>query len=250
MSSNTCAKLFISIAVTFVFSSCLMTRSEVGEGEQSQIYSKKNANNQNASAADSQLNQKPGGTTATVDERDDLIRALNGRVENLENQISAAHNEKSSASAQDAQKIALLQEALIKMEAQIKTLEAEQIQRKAQQEAAALAAKNEEPPVKIVKKNGKDPVAKPGEKSSNSYELAQGFFANKEWKRAILNYQKYVEDHPKGKDVSDSKYKIGVCFQELGMKEEAMAFFEEVVANYGKTDAGKKAKIRLAKLKK
>jgi TolA-binding protein len=34
------------------------------------------------------------------------------------------------------------------------------------------------------------------------------------------------------------------------MKEEAMAYFEEVAANYGATEAGKKSKARLAKLKK
>lgn len=54
----------------------------------------------------------------------------------------------------------------------------------------------------------------------------------------------------KEKNVADAKYKIGVSFQELGMKEEAMAFYEEVVANYSKTEAGKSAKARLAKLKK
>lgn len=238
------------LVLTLAFSSCLQTRSEVGENDQSQIYSKKNSNNQ-AAQAESQLNQKTAAAQP-VDERDELIRTLNGRVENLENQLSSLNKEKSANSTQDAQKIILLQEALAKMEAQIKNIEAEQIQRKAQQEAATLTSKNavEEAPVKVVKKNGKDPAMKPGEKSSNSYELAQGFFAGKEWKKAILNYQKYTDDHPKGKEVSDAKYKIGVCFQELGMKEEAMAFFEEVVANYGKSDAGKKAKIRLAKLKK
>lgn len=238
------------LVLSLVFSACLQTRSEVGENDQSQVYSKKNAGNQQAQA-ESQLNQKTAAAQS-IDERDELIRTLNGRVENLENQIAAANKEKSTTSSQDAQKIALLQEALAKMEAQIKNIEAEQIQRKAQQEAAALAAKNappEEPPVKVVKKNTKE-AGKTSEKNANSYELAQGFFANKEWKKAILNYQKYVDETPKGKEVSDSKYKIGVCFQELGMKEEAMAFFEEVVANYGKTDAGKKAKIRLSKLKK
>lgn len=252
MISGKFLKAITLLILTLGFSGCLQTRSEVGDSDQSQIYSRKNSGNQQAAQAESQLNQK-GGASQPVDERDELIRTLNGRVENLENQISAANKEKSSATSQDAQKIALLQEALAKMEAQIKNIEAEQIQRKAQQEAAAVAAKNaapEEAPIKVVKKNGKDVHAKPGEKNANSYELAQGHFANKEWKKAILNYQKYVDDFPKGKETSDAKYKIGVCFQELGMKEEAMAFYEEVVANYGKTDSGKKAKLRLSKLKK
>lgn len=263
MSSRSCLQVITVLFSTLAFSSCLMTRSDVGENEQSQVYSKKNADNQYEASVqqaqtqvESQLNQRSGSVAISqVDERDELIRALNGRVESLESQIAEANRDKATTSNQDAQKIELLQEALVKMEAQIKALEAQQIQAKAQAEAAALATKREDPPVmKVVRKNSKE-SAKPAEKvasekTSNSYELAQGFFANKEWKKAILNYQKYVDDHPKGKDVSDSKYKIGVCFQELGMKEEAMAFFEEVVANYGKTDAGKKAKIRLTNLKK
>lgn len=240
----------ISLAfLLFAFTSCLKTRGDVSESEQSQVYSKKNAANQQA---ESQLNQRVSAP-APVDERDDMIRALNGRVESLENQINSANKEKSSSNAQEAQKIQLLQEALTKMEAQLQKLEAEQIQKKA---AAEAVVKVEEPPTRTTttktttKKNVKEVKEHVSEKNSNIYELAQGHFANKEWKKAILNYQKYVEDFPKGKEVADAKYKIGVCFQELGMKEEAMAFFEEVVANFSKSEAGKKAKMRLGKLKK
>ncbi len=247
-------KIAALVICFFTLSSCLKTRSDVGENEQSQVYSKKNSNNQQYNPPESQLEQRQTSSRA-ADERDDLIRALNGRVESLENQIASANKEKSSANSQESQKVALLQEALAKMEAQIQRLEAEQIQKKAAQEAAAVAAKAEKieepPPSKNAKKTGKERVAlKPSEKSANTYDVAQGFFAGREWKKAILNYQKYADDFPRGKEVADAKYKIGVCFQELGMKEESMAFYEEVVANYGKTEAGKKAKIRLVKLKK
>ena len=157
------------------------------------------------------------------------------------------------------------------MQNQIQKLEAEQAQKQAALEAALAAAKKEdeneaakesnkvsskdstkdnlkdkESTKSNHKKNSHDKVA---EKNSNIYEVAQGHFASKEWKKAILNYQKYVDEFPKGKEVSDSKYKIGVCFQELGMKDEAMAFYEEVVAHFSKSEAGKKAKLRLSKLK-
>jgi TolA-binding protein len=238
----------VSLCFVLVFlSSCLKTRSEVGENEQSQVYSKKNAANQ--SASESQLNQKQAAL-APIDERDDMIRTLNGRVENLENQITSLNKEKSSSTNQDSQKIQLLQEALTKMEAQLQKLEAEQIQKKATSDAiAASQGKLEERAVKSTRRESALRT-KESEKNVNTYEVAQGFFASHDWKKAILNYQKYADDFPKGKEVADAKYKIGVCFQELGMKEESMAFFEEVIANYGKSDAGKKAKIRLAKIKK
>ena len=87
-------------------------------------------------------------------------------------------------------------------------------------------------------------------KKLGTYESAEQYFEKQEWKKAILSFQKYADEFPKGKNVADAKYKIGVCFQELGMKEEAMAYYEEVVANYGASEAGKKAKLRLTKLKK
>jgi TolA-binding protein len=246
MSLNVFLKALTSAILLFSMSSCLKTRSEVGENEQSQVYSRKNADNQNTSQRESQLNQKSSEAQPVIDERDELIHSLNGRLETLENQIAASQKEKSVAVSEDAQKIQLLQEALTKMEGQVQKLEAEQAQKQAAAEAAAAKMKSSDDnshDKATTKKGAKEKVA-------NAYEIAQGHFASREWKKAILSYQKYVDDFPKGKEVADAKYKIGVCFQELGMKEESMAFFEEVVANYAKTEAGKKAKIRLAKLKK
>ena len=82
------------------------------------------------------------------------------------------------------------------------------------------------------------------------FQVAEVHFKNKEWKKAILSYQKYSEDSPKGKMVAEAKYKIGVSFQELGLKDEAIAFYEEVVAQFPATEIGKKAKFRLTQIKK
>ncbi len=245
------------LVLAVVMSSCLKTRSDIGEEEQSQVYSRKNADIQKANQSGSQTSQMNGQVQSTPasDEKDELIRTLNGRVENLENQLNTINKDKSEKTAQETQRIQLLQEALTKMEAQIQKLEAEQ----------AVATSKAEPKAEPTTRpsgarvqgsdaNTPTPAAKPAASAAistaGSYETAQEFFARKEWKKAIFNYQKYVDESPKGKNVADSKYKIGVCFQELGMKEEAMAFYEEVIANYAKTETGKKAKLRLAKLKK
>jgi TolA-binding protein len=228
------------VAMALVLSSCLKTRSDISEQDQTYAYSKKNADNQTAAQAQpSQLNQEAPVQTAALDDKDELIRELNGRVETLENQLAALIKEKESATSQDSQKIVLLQEALTKMQGQIDKLE------------------NPEPvaAVKPADKNLKssDDVAaaeSKGTKKLNAYEAGQQNFTKQKWKKAILNFQKYTDESPKGKNVADSKYKIGICFQELGMKEEAMAFYEEVVANFGKTEAGKKSKLRLSQLTK
>ncbi|MBC7741102.1 MAG: tetratricopeptide repeat protein [Bdellovibrionaceae bacterium] len=245
-------KLAIILLLAVSFTACLKTRAEMGEEEQSQVYQRKNVDNQKEAAKNSQISSKGQATSTAIDERDDTIRTLNGRVESLENQINSLQKEKSATSEQETQRLQLLQEALAKMEAQIHKLESEQ----ALNNMAAPRAEPSAPPTKAHKMNSSDKNAAIEKGSAASggatgpYDNAQDFFMKKEWKKAILNYQKYVDESPKGKNVADAKYKIGVCFQELGMKEESMAFYEEVIANYAKSDAGKKSKIRLAKLKK
>lgn len=268
---------FVQLSLlALLLSSCLKTRSEVAGQDQQYLYGQKNVDNQMAQydqPADASAGQVPSGgyltdtradvqsanigaqgasagivsgdvqTSAVIEDKDALIRSLNGRIETLENQMTTILQEKEAGAAGDAQKITLLQEALGKMELQIQRLENELGVRAAgagsSDETAASAAAVPE-----------DAGEKAESKKLGAYETAQQHFGKKEWKKAILNFQKYTDESPKGKNVADAKYKIGVSFQELGMKEEAMAFYEEVVANYSKTEAGKSAKARLAKLKK
>ena len=234
------SKIIFILLMPTLLVSCLKTRADLSEQEQSRFYGKKNAENQ--SAGQSQLNANSSVANNVVDERDDLIRGFNGRIESLENQITTLQKEKAAlTTSADTQKLQLLQDALVKMEAQIQKLEAEATA--ASQSSVALS------PAVTASKPGHSTTKKETSNLS-AYDSAQDFFSKKEWKKAILCYQKYVDENSKGKNTPDSKYKIGVCFQELGMKEEAMAFYEEVIANYGKTESGKKAKIRLSKLKK
>ena len=90
-------------------------------------------------------------------------------------------------------------------------------------------------------------------KSSNKkdyYEIAQDFFNKKDWKQSILNFQKYRDENSKGSKFADATYKIGVSFQELGMREEAKTFYDEVVAKFPKSEEARRAHIRLKGMKK
>ena len=214
----------------------------MGEQNQSQVYGKKNADNQNGNQG-YKVSQLATKSQAITDDRDELIRGFNGRIESLENQISTLQKDKEANADHVAQvqKMQLLQDELVKMEAQIQKLEAEATATKVVVATVMSSSDGNA---------SKTSAAKKGSVSSPAYDLAQDHFAKKEWKKAILSYQKYVDENSKGKNTPDAKYKIGVCFQELGMKDEATAFYEEVIANYGKSESGKKAKIRLSKIKK
>ncbi|MEK6627478.1 MAG: tetratricopeptide repeat protein [Bdellovibrionota bacterium] len=236
----------LSLVFLLVLAGCLQTRSDVSEQDQNAVYAKKNAENQMESQA----------AAAPVDEKDELIRNLIGRVEVLESQLVAQQEAKLASGTQDSQKILLLQEALAKMETQIQNLE----NNNSEDETADISSQSSDDLADAkakatAKSDAKSELKKDQKKDlkinkQGTYETAEQYYSKQDWKKAIISFQKYTDESPRGKHVADAKYKIGLCFQKLGMKEEAMAFYEEVVANYAKTDAGKKSKTLLSKIKK
>ncbi|WII73604.1 tetratricopeptide repeat protein [Bdellovibrio sp. 22V] len=222
-------KLIIVLASTaLLLTGCLKTRNEVRENEQRQVMQQQVVTLQRSNADVS-------NRFADLEEQ---MRHLNGRVDVVENRVgqntSGAENALKSAHQQNAelnQKVQLLQEALTKMESQIFALNAQ-----VNALNAAKAADTAERSARSAKKN--------------VYEVAEDFFDKKDWKQAILNYQKYRDDSPKGSKFADATYKIGVSFQELGMRDEAKTFYDEVVSKFPKSEEARRAKIRLKGMKK
>jgi TolA-binding protein len=184
------------------------------------------------------LQKTNADVSSRFEEAEDQIRFLNGRVEALENQISQTKQEsefvkKSSSETiqSQTQKMSIFQEALTKME-----LEQDKMRSEMQALKSALQSDSAQ-------------VAMPALPSKNTFETAEAFFAKKDFRQAILEYQKYREKFPKGKNVAVATYKMGICFQELGLKEDAKSFYEEVISKSPKSDEAKKSKIRLQKLK-
>lgn len=255
-------KLLSLLIFTLTLSSCLKTRSELGGLEQENVYGERMAANQmEAQQGQTKPAAPSDASVATMapDDKDELIRALNGRVEVLENQVQAISKEREEEKKQFEQKLTLLQEALMKLE---KDIHPPAEEKKADVVGPVMESSDDiakkEKTAKNDKngkseksdKNEKDKSDKKTDKKLNSLEAGEDYFAKQDWKKAILSFHQYTDESPKGKHVPEAKYKIGLCFQQLGMKEEAMAYFEEVAANYGSTEAGKKSKSRLAKLKK
>lgn len=223
-------KLILLIAVLFQMSSCLKTRGDVYDPPMPQ----RSGGNASSSATD-EVNR-----TSEINE---TLRELSGRIEVLENQLRTAEknsetmrNEKDVTIKDLDRKTQLMQEELSKNEALIGQLQNELTQIKANHTSAQNSSAS----------------GTKGEKKSTSetYNQAEELFKQKDWKKAILTYQKYRDDNPKGKMLAEATYKIGVSFQELGMKDEAKTFYEEVIAKHAQSDTAKKAKFRLGQLKK
>lgn len=217
--------LFIFLPLV-LFTGCLKTRNEVNDGDSRRVMQQQTVAMQKANAE------------SRVAELEEELRILNGRLDVVENNAgkkeSSAENAVKTSQQQAAeanQRMLLLQEALTKQEQQLNQLNAELQGLRAEKSAA------------VAEKTAKDA-------KKDSYEAAQEFFEKKNWKQAILNYQKSRDDHPKGKTFADATYKIGVSFQELGMKDEAKTFYDEVIAKFPKSEEARRAKIRLKNLSK
>ncbi len=218
-------KIILAIFLFLNLTSCLKTRSELGSQYQSQVYAQKQADNQTLPNS---------GTEPKIDERDELIRQLNGRLEALEKQLSDVQLAKNNSGV-DAEKIQLLQDSLVKMETQIQKLENE------------AALKPSDSRVVVPMKTEKAVAAQAPPAKKTGFDEAQALYANKDFKKAILEYEKFVSANPKNKNVPEAKYKIGACFEAMGMKDEAHSFYEEVASLYGGSTYGKKAKQKVSK---
>ncbi len=222
--------LLACLLVLLSTSACIQTRTELKEQEEKQVLQKQVKTLQS--------------TTADVNSRfDDIesdLKRNNGKIESVENRISqSSQKQEKSLAALDAkikeqnEKLAAYHESISKLESQMADLNKQMsdLQEGQKRAASAAAAK--------VEKDEKDPFAS-GEEN----------FKKKQWQEAVVDYNKYRKANPKGKQFATATYKIGVALQELGMNEEAKAFFDEVVSRFPKAAEAKKAAGRLKAMKK
>lgn len=79
-------------------------------------------------------------------------------------------------------------------------------------------------------------------------EFAQGADPSKrdKYKEAIEDYKKYLKKFPEGKFAEESRYRIALCYFQLGDYANALDAFNEYVKKYPKGDFGGDAGYRIA----
>jgi TolA-binding protein len=216
----------------FLFSGCLRTREDLKEVETA------NAMRDQVTS----LQKVHADSSTRLEELQDQNRQLNGRIEELEHRLVKTEESKGEGKDEIQKNLEdtkrsnqLLQDSIAKMETQLQAL---------QEEIVALRAKEASKSSKSENGNSKDK-----DKEKSIFEAALADFQDKKWKEAILNFDQYREKNPKGKFAAEATYKTGVCFQELGMNDEAKVFYQETVAKFPQSDMAKKAQYRLKALK-
>ena len=82
------------------------------------------------------------------------------------------------------------------------------------------------------------------------YRLGDTYMAESNYRDALQEYIKVVEQFADGKLVDNAYYQIGLCSMELGNLEDAEVFFNEIVTRYKKSPLVKSASARLVEVRK
>lgn len=217
--------LFLGI-IALGLTGCLMTREQLrgdspapARGEQRQ---------------QTTMQQEQARQSLALQAYDEQMKELRNRIDMLDNQISQSAMQTTSKEEMNAEldrRLKLYEEALKNLEIQILGLvkDVQDLKKKALDSPPPSSGKPAQP--------------------KTDFDTAEAQFEKKQWREAILSYQSYREKNAKGSDYPEATYKIGVCFQELGLKDEAKAFYNEVVAKFPKSNEAKKAQFRLKNLK-
>lgn len=221
----------VLVAMTlFLASGCLQTRTALKEQEEKQVLQKTVRT----------LQKDTADVSTRFSDIDEDLRKLNGRIEAVEFRLNQAQTKADSGTKVVETRVNEVTDRLKTYQDAIMKLDAEVIELR-----SAMAQMQEE------MRRAPSPSAG-GSKAStpSAYTSAEELFKANQWKDAILEYEKYRKASPKGKQFADATYKIGVCFQELGLTEEAKAFYEEVTAKFPKSKEAEKASYRLKNLNK
>jgi TolA-binding protein len=74
---------------------------------------------------------------------------------------------------------------------------------------------------------------------------AESFHQLKKYKKAIVEYSHFSEVYSNSSHMPEVLYKIGFCFELLGMKEDARGFFQELIEKYPGSLHAKKVKKKV-----
>lgn len=202
------------ICLTVLLTGCLQTRSALRGGTS------------NTPVTTQQ--QKAAEEAVKKDDTDKEFRELYGRIETVEKQV---------AEAKDSEKVKMLETRLAVMETELNLMRATVSELNAKAKKDALLISSDERASAQQKQVAKSPLF-----DANKY------FNDKKWEDAILAYEEYRKNNPKGKEYPEATLKIGLCFQNMSLKDDAKVFFKEVVDKYPKTKEADTAKSKLKKL--
>ena len=235
-------KIITVLAALIVLSGCVKTRqqlkAESGDGDltrQTRTQQREQARSGSQPAVQPVYKEKAPPAAYRFEEYDENMRQMNGRIDTIENHLNQINASQAGEKEATTSMAKAIDDKFLAYEEELKKLSA-QVQQLSDQIAAG--------PLKSAAA-----APKAGSAKRTPFDEGEAQFDGKNWRQAIVSYQKYRDGYPKGKMYPEATYKIGVCFQELKMKDEAKAFFDEVTTKFPGSKEAKKAAFRAKSLK-
>lgn len=230
---TTIRNLLSALTLLSLTAGCLMTREDVSEVEERK--------KMNSTVYD--LQKKKADIDNRFDQIEDELRKMSGRIEQAEHRGQSGNDSQKSEFVGINKKIEdvvgqlrILEERIAMNDKKIDFLE-----REWEQMRLGGSTKAEKAP---------DPGATKSDSKEALYREGDDAIRAKEWSKAAALFEKFRKGYPKSPRVPSATLKIGIAFQELGMKSEAKAFYDEVLDRFPKDIAAKTAAQKLKQLKK
>ncbi len=222
--------------------------------------------------SDKELRSKTAGQNANIDQLQEEIRILSGRLEEtqylLKQKIMAFEelSEKRENKLETIDKTTNLnKDRIARLEQYLNfestepgqkpkpvsdTTPTKQVKKRASEDDVYLSAKKayDKGDFNAARK-GFQEFIKQYPKSKNAdnaqFWIGEIYYREKWYEKAILEYQKVIETYPKGNKVKASLLKQGFAFSNLGDKANARLILSELIKKYPKSNEAKIAKRKL-----
>ncbi len=208
-------KSLLALAMMVLVAGCLQTRANLRS---------------QTPAAPTPQQQKAAEEALQKEDANKEFRDLYGRIEGVEKQV---------ADAKSNETVKALETRVAQMETELNLLRATVSDLNAK-------AKKEEQMKSSDERAGNTPQPKAHFKSPLAD--ANKHFESKKWEDAVLAFEEYRKNHPKGQEYPEATLKIGMCFQNMNLKDDAKAFYKEVIEKFPKSKEASTAKTKLKKL--
>lgn len=233
---------FTALIVCIASSSCLKTRAQLRQEEDSDAATPKQAD---------VTDVQPRGEYV-IDELKSEITRLNGRIEDLERAQKQQESKEAKLDVKEEirkmeNRIVELEQAQASMLAEMKKIQSgvpakEEVEFFSKGKKEYLA-KNYDQAIEFFTAYLKTPKGKHQEDAI--YFRAEAYYAQKQYKKAIIDYSKFPEKFTTSKRMPAALYKIGQSFEAMGMKDDAKGFYQELVEKFPKSPEATKAKKKV-----
>jgi tol-pal system protein YbgF len=280
-------KIFIFLLCSIIFSGCALQRDVVTLDDRlaqaEQRYTEADQKNKKLEATleeyrnareqnDKELRSKTAGQNATIEELQEEIRILKGKLEEtdylLKQKINAIAelSEKREIKLESIDKTTSLNKDRIERLEQYLNFESTAQIQKGQPVSNIPSGKQTKPKLSEnevytsakqaydkgdlnAAREGFQKLLKEFPKSENAdnaqFWIGEIYYREKWYEKAILEYQTVIEKYPKGNKVTASLLKQGFAFFNLGDKSNARLILSELIKKYPKSNEAKIAERKL-----